>query len=425
MTMVARRQALRAFRGALVDHSATLGAELTAALPWRQSLAESLSAEVIPLAEACRFLERQSARLLKSRRLGMRGRPLWLFGVRGAVHRDPWGKVLVLAPHNYPLLLAGVPMLQAFAAGNTVMLKPGMSGTVAIAWLKRLADEAGFGAAVSVLDESVASATRAIDDGVDHVVLTGSATTGRAVLKQCATSLTPVTCELSGCDAMVVLDGADIDMAADAIGFAMRMNESRTCIAPRSVWVQRGAAESLRAALAARDLAPSGDEPLDEDRFEPVFTLTAFDDLESTLAAINCRDYALGASVFGPTAAARSLANRLDVGMVTVNDLIVPTADPRVPFGGRRGSGYGVTRGAEGLLAMTQPRAVLVNRAPFRAHLQRPTEHDAALLQSFIDLSHGRGPSRRFTALRRLTQAAMAQRKAIQSLPSSDQETSS
>ncbi len=87
--------------------------------------AEVLSSEVVPLADACRFLEREAPRLLATRRLGSHGRPAWLGGVEAEVRREPLGLVLVIAPSNYPLFLPGVQTLQALAAGNAVLLEAG------------------------------------------------------------------------------------------------------------------------------------------------------------------------------------------------------------------------------------------------------------------------------------------------------------
>ena len=67
------------------------------------------------------------------------------------------------------------------------------------------------------------------------------------------------------------------------------------------------------------------------------------------------------------------MARRVRAGSVCVNDLIVPTADPRLPFGGRGRSGFGVTRGAEGLLEMTVPKAISVRTGSFRPHLAAPS----------------------------------------------------
>ncbi len=91
--------------------------------------AEVLSSEVVPLADACRFLEREAPRLLATRRLGSHGRPAWLSGVEAEVRREPLGLVLVIAPSNYPLFLPGVQTLQALAAGNAVLWKPGRGGS--------------------------------------------------------------------------------------------------------------------------------------------------------------------------------------------------------------------------------------------------------------------------------------------------------
>jgi acyl-CoA reductase-like NAD-dependent aldehyde dehydrogenase len=90
----------------------------------RRSAAEILTNEIIPLVDACRFLERDAPRLLRSQQLGRRGRPAWLFGVRAEIWREPLGVVLILAPSNYPLFLAGVQAVQALVAGNAVLVKP-------------------------------------------------------------------------------------------------------------------------------------------------------------------------------------------------------------------------------------------------------------------------------------------------------------
>ena len=105
---------------------------------------ESLTAEVLPLAEACRFLERSAPRVLAARRLGRRGLPLWLAGVRAEIHREPLGVVLIIGPGNYPLLLPGVQLIQALAAGNAAVLKPGVGGTPAARALIGLLGRAGF-----------------------------------------------------------------------------------------------------------------------------------------------------------------------------------------------------------------------------------------------------------------------------------------
>lgn len=400
--------------------------------------AESLAAEILPLADACRFLEREAAALLRPRRLGSRGRPGWLFGVKAEVRREPFGTMLVIAPSNYPLLLAGVQAMQALAAGNAVLVKPAPGCAEPMVLIGRWLAEAGLPEGVfAVLGDSPAEAEAVIDAGVEKVVLTGSAETGRRVMARLADRLIPATMELSGNDAVFVLPGADPGFVAGALAFGLRFNGSATCIAPRRVFVTRDRAAELERALAGRIAglpatpvplpvrarlarlveealglggrlagpAPAVDSPelapvvvadarpdmalLSEDVFAPVLALIPVSDMEEALRLAAASPYALGASIFGPEAEARALALRVDAGSVTVNDLIAPTADPRLPFGGRRRSGWGVTRGAEGLLEMTQVKTVTVSPGRFRPHHAPLRDRDAALLLAWLRLAHG------------------------------------
>jgi len=430
----ALRRRMAAEAGALVGSLATR--------PGR-SPAESLAAEVIPLADACRFLEREAARLLAPRRLGAHGRPAWLFGVSAEVRRDPYGVVLVIAPSNYPLLLPGVQLVQALVAGNAVLVKPAPGCAAPMALLARWLAEAGVpDGLVRVLGEGVADAEAALAAGVDKVVLTGSAETGRRVMATLAERLVPATMELSGNDAVFVLPGADLGLIARALAFGLRFNGSATCIAPRRVFVPQGDAAALESALTERLSAippvavpaavrrqtirlvteavaggarPVGPVPdpaspvmaplavadarpgmalLEEDVFAPVLALVPVADMEEALSLAARSPYALGASVFGPEAEARALAERIDVGSVTVNDLIVPTGDPRLPFGGRRRSGWGVTRGAEGLLEMTQVKTVSVRGGRGHLHFDPFRPGDEGLLLAAFRAMHGGGRTR-------------------------------
>lgn len=419
---------------------------------------ESLSAEILPLAEACRFLEREAARLLAPRRLGRRGRPVWLFGVEAEVRREPFGSILIVGPSNYPLLLPGVQALQALAAGNAVLVKPAPGCAAPMERLAGWLKEAGLPDGLfRVLDESPDAVAGAIAAGIGKLVLTGSAGTGRAVAGQLANALVPSTMELSGNDAVFVLPGADVALVARALAFGLRFNGSATCIAPRRVFVPRALAaeleDALRRAVAAIPPAtvplpvrrrldglvhaavaegarvlgalPGDADPamapliladarpdmalLREELFAPVLSLVPVRDLDEALEGAARSPYALGASVFGPEAVACALAGRLDVGTVTVNDLIVPTADPRVPFGGRRASGWGVTRGAEGLLEMTRVKTVSVRRGRRHPHFEPPREGDAALMLAALRLLHG-GHGTRAGALRGLFRALRGRR---------------
>src|SRR5206468_7064438 len=108
-----------------------------------------------------------------------------------------------------------------------------------------------------------------------------------------------------------------------------------------------------------------------EDCFAPLLAVLPVRDAEDALAQAGQCEYGLGASVFSRDASrATELASRIRSGMVTVNDVVAPTAHPATPFGGRGRSGWGVTQGADGLLEMTVPQVVSVRGGKFRPHYE-------------------------------------------------------
>lgn len=378
---------IRRFRHDLADAVEAVAASVD--LPGR-SLAETLTAEVMPLCDAARFLERKAFSILRPRRLGWRGRPSWLWGVRSEVRREPLGVVLIVAPFNYPLLLPGVQVLQAIAAGNAAVIKPGRHGAAAARAVVAHLVAAGVPAELTpVLDESPDAAREAIDAGVDKVFLTGSPTTGQVVMQHCAWRLTPLVCELSGEDPMIVLADADPDLVRRCLRFGTQLNDGHTCIAPRRLIVHRDLARSFH---------------------EVDLPLAVFDDDEQALRLAADSEYALGASVFGQPRHAASVAARVRAGVVTVNDVIVPTADPRLPFGGRGRSGFGVTRGAEGLLEMTAIKVISERRGRFRPHLDPTRPEDAAMFAKAVRASHAARLVQRLDAACGFFKAAIGRR---------------
>jgi acyl-CoA reductase-like NAD-dependent aldehyde dehydrogenase len=423
-----------------------------------RSLADTIACEIIPLADAARFLERRGARLLAPRPLGRRGRPWWLAGSAAELRREPLGLVLVIGPANYPLFIPGVQLLQGLAAGNAVALKPGAGGHGVLAALVALAERCGIpGALMPLLPEAPAAAEAAIAAGVDKVVLTGAAETGARVLAALAPGLTPAVMELSGNDPVIVLPGADLELAAAAIAYGMRLNGGATCIAPRRIFVPaadqgplaariderlaRVAPVPLEPALARRlsgllaaavaegarlvrgslplpaatvPLLLTGADPasplLREGAFAPLACLVPVCSTAEALEGAAQSPYALGAAVFGPPAEARAVAGALKAGLVIINDLIVPSADPRLPFGGRGRSGFGVTRGAEGLLEMTAVKAVVARSGRFRPHYRPVRDADAPLFLAALAAGHGGGRAR-LRALGDLVRAAAGRRR--------------
>jgi acyl-CoA reductase-like NAD-dependent aldehyde dehydrogenase len=419
-----------------------------------RNAADTRVAEILPLLAACRFLERDATRILVPRKLGRRGLPFWLAGVASEVHRAPMGHVLVIAPSNYPLFLPGVQVLQALAAGNSVTWKPGRGGGAVALVFATMLREAGLPAGLlAVTDASVEAAQRMISDGVDKVFFTGSAASGRTLLKQLAETLTPCVAELSGCDAVFVLPSADLSRVIKALAFGMRLNGSATCMAPRRVilvgadeqrrksfigmlltafdWIKgvplaegvrrdlqlliddaslfgghiHGGVEAEQQPVVISDATPEM-RVTQADIFAPVLALMDARDALEAVALHEACTYALTASIFGDEEEARQIASEITVGTVTINDLIVPTADPRMPFGGRKGSGFGATRGAEGLLEMTAAKVISVRRGKSTRHFDAATVNHEELFDGVIAAFHRASWRERMLGVRQILTAA-------------------
>jgi acyl-CoA reductase-like NAD-dependent aldehyde dehydrogenase len=412
---------------------------------------DTLLAEVLPLLDACKFLERVAKELLAPRRLGSTGRPLWFYGVVAEIHREPLGHVLVIGPSNFPLFLPGVQTMQALVAGNTVTWKPGVGGGAVARLVAEVLRVAGLPSdALTVTDESVDAAREAIAAGADKVIFTGSSESGQSVLAQLARTSTPAVVELSGADAVVVTPSADLAGAAKAVAFGLRLNGGAVCMSPRRLFAERSTMARLRPLLEAElekvgpvaldartaarlrvlideaasaggvlrgelnaeaqrpllvDHASAGMSIAQSDFFAPVLALIEVGSMLQVPERYAQCPYGLGVSIFCDRRnekRARVLAKLLKAGTVLINDVIAPTADPRVPFGGRGDSGYGVTRGAEGLLEMTVVKTILVRRGGSMRHLDPTSDEDAMTVAGLIGTVHGGGMSARWTALKQM-----------------------
>jgi acyl-CoA reductase-like NAD-dependent aldehyde dehydrogenase len=410
---------------------------------------EVLVSELLPLLEATRFLEKHAFEILEEKRLGRWGGPLWMGNTRAVIRREPFGVVGVISPGNYPLFLGGVQVLQALAAGNAVLWKPAPGGSPVANALVRAWEDAGIPTGcVQVLGEEDEWGQALSEAAVDKLIFTGSHQTGVRVLRSLAVRGVPSVMELSGCDAAFVREDADLDRVVRALRFGLCFNKSRTCIAPRRAYVhvslRRAFLDRLSAAMegvrydfasekeavrlrrlfesvvqaggcfVSGGLFPDGQRVLlpaivetdsvtgrlfQDDFFLPLLNVIFVRDDEEALRLDAECPYALGVSIFSrDESAAERLAARVCAGSVVVNDVIAPTADPRTPFGGTGASGFGSTRGAEGLLEMSRPKVIQVRRDAAPIHL-RDAATPVGLLLALVRFLYGRGLRVRLSAL--------------------------
>jgi acyl-CoA reductase-like NAD-dependent aldehyde dehydrogenase len=453
-----RLKPVKEFRHLLVTESGALLGAVNRDLG--KAADECLAGEILPLAEACRFLQRAASRLLRPRRVSGSYRPLWLMGQSDRVYRQPRGLIGIIGTWNYPVLLNGVQILHALTAGNAVLWKPSELAASSAEVIFDLVRKAGFPTDLLQMLPATREAGQDLANAdVDHVIFTGSSTTGRRLAETLGRRLVSSTLELSGCDALFVLDDADVDMAARAAWFGATVNRGQTCIASRRALVQRSlypafadalkpllaAAEPVRLALQSQaqqatrlvqdalsegacllegPAAPNGTEDsyycapavvLDarpemalcrEASFAPLLAVLPFDTVEEAMQMDAECPYGLGASVFTKNPQrGLLLAAQLKAGMVAINDVVVPTAHPATSFGGVKESGWGVTQGAEGLLEMTVPKVVSVRSGKLRPHygaaIGKPPL-PAEGFQGLLEFSHARTLGQRWKGLLRV-----------------------
>jgi acyl-CoA reductase-like NAD-dependent aldehyde dehydrogenase len=349
--------------------------------------------------------------------------------------REPVGVVGALAPWNAPLILGIRAIAVPLAVGNTVVLKPSEDAPIAAGLL--LADvfrEAGLPAGVlnvvTNAREDAAEVVEALvaDRRVRAVNFTGSTHVGRIVGTTAARHLKPAVLELSGKNALLVLDDADLDYAVGAAAFGGFMNAGQICMSADRVLVHSSFAEEFTTKLAAKISRLQHGDPADpatvvgpvindrsakrvaelvqdavaqgarvrtgggdpegaryaatvldqvtpsmriyhEEIFGPVVTVIAFDSDDEAIAIANDTDLGLTAGVLTEdTRRGLAVARRLRTGIVHINNQTVDD-EPQAPFGGVKSTGYGRFGGRWGVEAFTDTRWVTIagkhNQFPF------------------------------------------------------------
>lgn len=380
--------------------------------------AEALG-EVVVSADLIQFYCRAAPRHLRRRRVGSG----WLVGKSAWVEPEPYGVVGAITPWNYPFILAMDCVSPALFAGNGVVVKPSELTPWTTLLIPDLVADAGLPEGlVEVVTGDGSTGASLIASGVHRLIFTGSAATGKKVMRAAADALIPVTLELGGKDPALVLEDADLERAARGVVYGAFYNAGQTCISVERAYVaapvyeefvrrvtelagsmrtgtgpdvdmgpmvseeqvriveehvrdarERGArvlTGGRRAEEGSQVYLPTVLVDLDdsmtvmrEESFGPLLPVIRVEDEEEAVRRANELGYGLFASVWTKdTARGRRIARRLAVGGVSVNDVLSHYAVPGLPMGGTKESGYGSRRGIRGLDDMTRVRTLLVHR---------------------------------------------------------------
>ncbi|MBI3094058.1 MAG: aldehyde dehydrogenase family protein [Rhodocyclales bacterium] len=342
---------------------------------------------------------------------------------RDEMHRQPFGVVAAIAPWNWPLLIAIWQMIPSIRAGNTVVIKPSEYTTIGTLELVRVIGELlPPGVVNTVSGPGEVGSWLVGDPGIDKIMFTGSTSTGKKIAEAAARNMVPTTMELGGNDAAIVLPGADPRAMAMGLFWGAFINMGQTCAAAKRLYVHESLFDQTVAALKELatampmgngmdegmvmgpiqnrmqydkvvDLVESakqagativcGGKPkdgpgyfypltlvtgledgarlVDEEQFGPVLPIIKYSNVDDAVASANRLRAGLGASVWSTDIeAARAVASRIQAGTVWINQHGM--IHPMVPFGGIKGSGYGVEFGVDGLKAVTQPQVISLKK---------------------------------------------------------------
>lgn len=407
-------------------------------------------AEVATSLDAIRWTVRRGGRSLAGERLGA-GHQRWLLIPPASVGYRPFGVIGILGTWNYPLFLNAPAIAQALAAGNAVVWKPSELAPLAGQRLQRSLEASGLpeGLVAAVFGgPEVGKAL--IGSELDKGMFTGGIENGRRVLGDLARRGLPGMAELSGFDPAIVLPDARPEAVLRPLAWAAFVGAGQTCVAVKRLYVVgdphpwaaalADAARSLRlgdprssaidvgplisseardrfdhrvrAAVSAGARVLTGGEPRPgpgwfypptvlladsadpeaalEGVFGPVVLVRGMAEAGAAVAAANSSRFGLAASVWGrDLRVARAVASRLEAGIVTINDAVLPTGHASAPFGGVKASGFGRIKGVHGLREFVQPQAVQARRHrglrpqcfPYSAPLER-------LLRWYIRIFH-------------------------------------
>ncbi len=203
-------------------------------------LSECYSAEIAGVLDTCVWLNKNATRLLAPRRMKL-GNPLaWL--KKCYLHSEPLGVIGIISPWNFPFSIPMTTILQAVAAGNTVVLKPSEKSTLVGLKIRDLFEQAGFPqGTVSVLTgDGQTGKLLSQRKELARLILTGSVRAGQRIVEQTAANLTPVTLELGGKDAAIVLPDTPVEYTARGLVWGAFTNAGQACASIERVYIVDG-----------------------------------------------------------------------------------------------------------------------------------------------------------------------------------------
>lgn len=340
--------------------------------------------------------------------------PLAQFPSKSFTVQEPYGVVLVMAPWNYPVLLALEPLIGAIAAGNCCIIKTSEYSPKTSRVIAELLGEVFPKRYVTAVTGGKNESQKLLAQNFDYIFFTGSETVGKLVMKQASAHLTPVTLELGGKSPCIVDKTADLKLAAKRIVFGKYLNCGQTCVAPDYILVERSVHEPLVTFIKKEICRMYGSEPLKNQHYGKMINCRHFErvlglidaqkliyggayDLETLkieptlLDNVNEEDAVMQEEIFGPLlpiltvdsmdeayafvkkqphplalylfTGSRETENRFVKGLAfgggCINDTVIHLATSHMGFGGVGNSGMGSYHGKKSFDTFSHEKSIV------------------------------------------------------------------
>ncbi|MCF7568007.1 aldehyde dehydrogenase [Sabulilitoribacter arenilitoris] len=336
------------------------------------------------------------------------------FPSKSYIYKEPYGAVLVIAPWNYPFLLAIEPLIMAIAAGNTVIVKPSELTKNTSQLIANIIDKVFPENLATTIQGGVDVTSELLEQKWDYIFFTGSIPVGKIVAKAAAKHLTPVTLELGGKSPCIIDDTVDVKLIARRLTWGKFLNAGQTCIAPDYLIVKASVKLQLIEALKIEITKQYGDNPEKSPDFPRVINNKNLLRLENMLEGANiifggtinkksryCAPTLIDEpdltsnimqdEIFGPILPILSYNNKNDIETIiwnfekplalyifsntkpfikqilnkysfgggAINDSLIHFGNHRLPFGGVGASGMGVYHGKHGFDTFSHNKAII------------------------------------------------------------------
>ncbi len=423
---------------------------------------DALSTEVLPAALSITYYARVVGREIRPKKA--KRSSLLFINKSTLIRREPYGVVGIISPWNYPFGIPIHEVITALLVGNGVVLKVATQTQPVGELIREMVEAAGFPEGLFHLVHLPGSVAGSafLHSGIGKLFFTGSTAVGKLLMEEAGRLLVPVSLELGGNDAMLVLSDANLERAAAGAVWAGISNCGQSCGAVERIYIEAAVYDRFVELLSRRvaALRQGVDRDFDVD-FGSLTTSeqqqTVHSHMEQALvhgaamkaesraaegslffpaAVIEVRDdlvHLMQDETFGPLLAVERVADEaeavdkandsylgltasvwtrnrarglrvaaaLEAGTVTLNDHLMSHGMAEAPWGGYKQSGIGRAHGAAGIREMTQEKAVVVELLPWMRKNMWWHPHGRAIydgLKSALTLLFGRGLKRRIAA---------------------------